>query len=63
MAVLGLYNSGKTFLLNQLTGLSLPSSKRVATRGVSFVHTLLGGESTRSFLDSEGAHPILYPNP
>jgi HSP20 family molecular chaperone IbpA len=44
VAVLGSYNSGKTFLLNRLSGLELPSSRRVATRGLGLRRAVLGGE-------------------
>ena len=36
IAVVGLYDKGKTFVLNQITQSSLPSGKRVSTKGLSF---------------------------
>lgn len=36
IAVLGLYDKGKTFVLNALTETKLPSGKKVATKGLSF---------------------------
>ena len=54
VGVLGLFNGGKTFLLNQLTGLELPSSKRVATRGISMRRAALGGCTDAMLLDTEG---------
>jgi hypothetical protein len=37
VAVLGLFNRGKTHVLNQLAGIKLPSSKKLHTKGLSFV--------------------------
>ena len=55
IGVLGVYNSGKTFLLNHLTGLALPSSRRVATRGISLRQATLGGCVSAMLLDTEGS--------
>ena len=56
VGVLGLYNTGKTFVLNKLTGLALPSSKRVATRGLSLRRATLERTSTDvTLIDSEGS--------
>ena len=55
VGVLGLYNSGKTFILNRLSGLALPSSKRFATRGISFRRASLGGCLPAVLLDTEGS--------
>ena len=38
IAVVGLFNKGKTFLLNKLFNLDLPSGKMEVTQGLSFVH-------------------------
>jgi hypothetical protein len=38
VAVVGLYDKGKTFVLNNLTSSNLPSGKKVTTKGVSFKH-------------------------
>jgi len=38
VAVLGLFDKGKTFVLNHLTESQLPSGKKVATKGLSFKH-------------------------
>jgi hypothetical protein len=37
VAVLGLFNRGKTHVLNQLAGIKLPSSKKPHTKGLSFM--------------------------
>lgn len=34
-AFVGLYNKGKTFLLNKLSDVALPSGSKVTTRGIS----------------------------
>lgn len=56
VAVLGLYDKGKTFLLNHLTESKLPSGKKVATKGLSFKHVELDGGSEFILLDSEGSY-------
>ena len=43
VAVLGLYDKGKTFVLNSLTESKLPSGKKVATKGLSFKHVEVDG--------------------
>ena len=35
VAVIGLFDKGKTFILNKLTNENLPSSKKVNTKGLS----------------------------
>jgi hypothetical protein len=34
--VVGLYDKGKTFVLNQITNSNLPSGKKITTKGLSF---------------------------
>ena len=36
--MVGLYDKGKTFVLNNLTQSNLPSGKKVTTKGISFKH-------------------------
>ena len=43
VAVLGLYDKGKTFVLNNLTDSKLPSGKKVSTKGLSFKHVEVDG--------------------
>ena len=55
VAVLGLFDKGKTFVLNHLTDAALPSGKKVSTKGLSFKHVVV--EGTRFIiLDSEGSY-------
>ncbi|KAL1520674.1 hypothetical protein AB1Y20_022243 [Prymnesium parvum] len=54
IGVLGMFNSGKTFLLNCLCGTSLPSSKRVATRGLSLRRATVASTPV-TLIDSEGS--------
>ena len=54
IGVLGVFNTGKTFVLNCLCGTSLPSSKKVATRGISLRRAMMGSTSV-TLLDSEGS--------
>ena len=56
MAVLGLYDKGKTFVLNNLTETKLPSGKKVATKGLSFKHVEVDGGTRFVLLDSEGSY-------
>ena len=62
VAVLGLYDKGKTFVLNHLTESKLPSGKKVSTKGLSFKHVDV--EGTRFIvLDSEGSYaPVKVEN-
>ena len=55
IAVVGLYDKGKTFVLNQITEANLPSGKKVSTKGLSFKHVNV--ESTEFvILDSAGSY-------
>ena len=56
VAVLGLYDKGKTFVLNNLTESKLPSGKKVSTRGLSFKHVEVDGGTRFILLDSEGSY-------
>lgn len=56
VAVLGLYDKGKTFVLNSLTESRLPSGKKVATKGLSFKHVEVDGGTRFVLLDSEGSY-------
>ena len=55
VAVLGLFDKGKTFVLNQLTESDLPSGKKVSTKGLSFKHVDVEGTKF-VVLDSEGSY-------
>ena len=62
MAVLGLFDKGKTFVLNHLTGSQLPSGKKVSTKGLSFKHVDVEGTKF-IVLDSEGSYaPVKVEN-
>lgn len=56
VAVLGLYDKGKTFVLNNLTESKLPSGKKVSTKGLSFKHVEVDGGTPFILLDSEGSY-------
>jgi len=63
VAVLGLYDKGKTFVLNNLTDAKLPSGKKVATKGLSFKHVEVEGGTKFVLLDSEGSYsPVKVSN-
>eukprot|EP01133_Synstelium_polycarpum_P007856 gene7856-9221_t len=60
VAVLGLFNKGKTHLINKLAGYNLKSGKKVETKGLSFKQTQVG--KNLIFLDTAGtATPLEYP--
>ena len=62
VAVLGLFDKGKTFVLNHLTELDLPSGKKVSTKGLSFKHVDVEGTKF-VVLDSEGSYaPVKVEN-
>jgi HSP20 family molecular chaperone IbpA len=62
IAVVGLYDKGKTFCLNKITNSQLPSGKKVSTKGLSFKHVNV--ESTNFvLLDSAGSYsPVKVVN-
>ena len=55
VAVLGLFDKGKTFVLNRLAEIDLPSGKKVSTKGLSFKHVDVEGTKF-VVLDSEGSY-------
>ena len=62
VAVLGLFDKGKTFLLNRITDSDLPSGKKVSTKGLSFKHVDVEGTKF-VVLDSEGSYaPVKVEN-
>ena len=62
VAVLGLFDKGKTFVLNRLTESELPSGKKVSTKGLSFKHVDVEGTKF-VVLDSEGSYaPVKVEN-
>eukprot|EP00472_Partenskyella_glossopodia_P010412 CAMPEP_0197518342 /NCGR_PEP_ID=MMETSP1318-20131121/3516_1 /TAXON_ID=552666 /ORGANISM="Partenskyella glossopodia, Strain RCC365" /LENGTH=564 /DNA_ID=CAMNT_0043068611 /DNA_START=54 /DNA_END=1748 /DNA_ORIENTATION=+ len=62
IAVVGLYDKGKTFLLNQITGANLPSGRKVRTKGLSFKHMEVDGMKF-CLLDSAGSNtPVRVEN-
>ena len=62
VAVLGLFDKGKTFVLNRLTEIDLPSGKKVSTKGLSFKHVDVEGTKF-VVLDSEGSYaPVKVEN-
>jgi len=55
VSVVGLYNKGKTLVINNLSDALLPSGAKVTTRGLSFVCPLSFAGSM-VFLDTAGTH-------
>ena len=56
MAVCGLFDKGKTFCLNNLSGSNLPSSKKVNTKGLSFKGVEVDGSTKLILLDTAGSY-------
>ncbi|CAG9331347.1 unnamed protein product [Blepharisma stoltei] len=56
VAVVGLYDKGKTFLLNNLTESFLPSGKKVNTKGLSFKHVHMDSGTKLILLDTAGSY-------
>ena len=54
VAVLGLFNRGKTFVLNQLAGLDLPSGWHAHTLGLAFKRPLRSSARSMLLLDTAG---------
>eukprot|EP00466_Bigelowiella_natans_P010033 jgi/Bigna1/80064/fgenesh1_pg.67_\ len=62
IAVVGLYDKGKTFLLNQISGAKLPSGRKVRTKGLSFKHMEVD-KMKFCLLDSAGSNaPVRVEN-
>lgn len=63
VAVVGLYDKGKTFVLNSISNSNLPSGKRVNTRGLSFKHTDMDSGTRLILLDTAGSYsPVKVVN-
>jgi HSP20 family molecular chaperone IbpA len=56
VAVVGLYDKGKTFLLNNITESKLPSGKKVNTKGLSFRHVNMDSGTKLILLDTAGSY-------
>lgn len=54
VGVMGFYDKGKTWILNKLMDTSFPSSKRVATEGISFCMTIGPSNTKWLILDTAG---------
>lgn len=63
VAVTGLYDKGKTFVLNSLTMSNLPSGKKVTTRGISFKHVNVDNGTKLILVDTAGTYsPVKIEN-
>ena len=56
VAVVGLYDKGKTFVLNNLTQQQLPSGKKVNTKGLSFKQVDMDLGTKLILLDTVGSY-------
>eukprot|EP00164_Ancoracysta_twista_P006196 GFYU01008587.1.p1 GENE.GFYU01008587.1~~GFYU01008587.1.p1 ORF type:complete len:626 (-),score=141.67 GFYU01008587.1:72-1949(-) len=63
VAVVGLYDKGKTFVLNNITNSALPSGKRVSTKGLSFKHVDVDAGTHLIIIDTAGSYsPVKVVN-
>ena len=63
VAVVGLYDKGKTFCLNNLSFSNLPSGKKVNTKGLSFKYVNLDEGTRLILLDTAGSYsPVKVEN-
>ena len=63
MAVVGLYDKGKTFVLNNLSFSNLPSGKKVNTKGLSFKYVDVDEGTKLILLDTAGSYsPVKVEN-
>jgi hypothetical protein len=56
VAVVGLYDKGKTFVLNNLTQSNLPSGKKVNTKGISFKNVNVDAGTHLILVDTAGSY-------
>lgn len=56
VAVVGLYDKGKTFVLNNLSDSNLPSGKKVTTKGLSFKYVDVDQGTKMVLLDTAGSY-------
>ena len=56
VAVVGLYDKGKTFVLNNLSFSNLPSGKKVNTKGLSFKYVDVDEGTRLILLDTAGSY-------
>lgn len=63
VAVVGLYDKGKTFVLNNLSNSNLPSGKKVNTKGLSFKYVNVDEGTRLILLDTAGSYsPVKVQN-
>jgi Fe2+ transport system protein B len=63
VAVTGLYDKGKTFVLNNLTASNLPSGKKINTKGISFKYVNVDSGTNLILVDTAGSYsPVQIKN-
>ena len=62
MAVIGLYDKGKTFVLNHLTNSNLPSGKKISTKGLSFKQVDVDSGTKLILVDTAGSYSPVKVN-
>jgi len=63
VAVIGLYDKGKTFVLNSLTSTNLPSGKKISTKGLSFKQVDVDSGTKLILVDTAGSYsPVKVDN-
>jgi hypothetical protein len=63
VSVVGLYDKGKTFVLNNITNINLPSGKKINTKGLSFKTVSVDNGTNLVLLDTAGSYsPVKVVN-
>ncbi|CAD8186951.1 unnamed protein product [Paramecium octaurelia] len=56
VAVLGLYDKGKTHILNQLTNQNLPTGSKITTKGISLKQCIVDKNNSFVLIDTAGSY-------
>ncbi|CAD8199059.1 unnamed protein product [Paramecium pentaurelia] len=56
VAVLGLYDKGKTHILNQLTNQNLPTGSKITTKGISLKQCIIDKNNSFVLIDTAGSY-------
>lgn len=56
LAVVGLYDKGKTHILNKLTNQHLPTGQKITTKGLSFKNSKIDGSCNIVVVDTPGSY-------
>jgi GTPase Era involved in 16S rRNA processing len=54
--VLGLYDKGKTHILNQISSQNLPTGSKITTKGISFKQCIVDNNNQFVLIDTAGSY-------